>query len=148
MTLLLVVVQCHFIISNIFEGMFWFFIPVALVITNDIFAYICGFFWGRTPLIKLSPKKTVEGFIGGWVCTMICGVIFTEVARRIPYMLCPANRLTSSAWTFNASDCELNPIFEPKILNTGPWLSALLRWVSDNYHKYGNVVLTVHFALI
>ncbi|KAI8049666.1 phosphatidate cytidylyltransferase [Syncephalis plumigaleata] len=148
MTLLLVVVQCHFIINNIFEGMFWFFIPVALVITNDIFAYICGFFWGRTPLIKLSPKKTVEGFIGGWVCTMIWGIIFTEVTRRMPYMLCPANGLTSSAWTFNAADCELNPIFEPKILNTGPWLSALLRWLFINVREVPIAPIHWHVLLL
>ena len=30
-------------------------------------AYVFGFFFGRTPLIKLSPKKTWEGFIGGAV---------------------------------------------------------------------------------
>lgn len=61
MALYLIVVQAHFIMNNIFEGMIWFFIPVSLVITNDIFAYICGITFGRTQLIKLSPKKTVEG---------------------------------------------------------------------------------------
>src|SRR5690348_7467185 len=58
MTLLLVVCQSHFIINNIFEGLIWFFLPASLVIANDIWAYIFGFFMGRTPLIKLSPKKT------------------------------------------------------------------------------------------
>jgi CDP-diglyceride synthetase len=32
---------------------------------NDVYAYVFGRFWGKTPLIKLSPKKTWEGFIGG-----------------------------------------------------------------------------------
>ncbi|KAJ1503407.1 hypothetical protein HMI56_002165 [Coelomomyces lativittatus] len=75
MALLLIVVQSHAVINNIFEGLFWFFVPCSLVIVNDIFAYICGFFWGKTPLIKLSPKKTWEGFLGGAVCTMIFGFI-------------------------------------------------------------------------
>lgn len=61
MALYLIVVQGHFIMNNIFEGMIWFFLPVSLVITNDIWAYICGIAFGRTQLIKLSPKKTVEG---------------------------------------------------------------------------------------
>jgi len=61
MALYLIVVQAHFIMNNIFEGMIWFFLPVSLVITNDIFAYICGITFGRTQLIKISPKKTVEG---------------------------------------------------------------------------------------
>lgn len=48
-----------------------FLLPASLIVVNDIFAYICGFFFGRTPLIKLSPKKTWEGFIGASITTMI-----------------------------------------------------------------------------
>ena len=36
-------------------------LPTSLVIINDIMAYLFGFFFGRTPLIKISPKKTWEG---------------------------------------------------------------------------------------
>lgn len=109
--------------SLLFEGIIWFLMPTALVIINDIMAYLAGlplptcvlsvsaglvtingivaclaspkgapywvclgpparpptphrtctllagFFFGRTPLIKLSPKKTWEGFLGGCVGT-------------------------------------------------------------------------------
>ena len=41
-----------------------------MVIINDIMAYMFGFFMGRTPLIKISPKKTWEGFIGGGISTV------------------------------------------------------------------------------
>lgn len=64
--------------------------PVSLVVVNDIFAYFCGFFWGKTPLIKLSPKKTVEGFVGAFICTLIWGVLITQILIHMPYMLCPA----------------------------------------------------------
>ncbi|KAJ3275229.1 hypothetical protein HDV01_000955 [Terramyces sp. JEL0728] len=63
MALLLVVAQSHFIINNIFEGLIWFVLPCALVVCNDIMAYVSGFFLGKTPLIKISPKKTWEGWI-------------------------------------------------------------------------------------
>lgn len=33
-----------------------------------------GKLFGRTPLIKLSPKKTVEGFVGAFICTLIFGL--------------------------------------------------------------------------
>jgi phosphatidate cytidylyltransferase len=36
----------------------WFYLPVCLVIWNDVYAYVFGRVYGRTPLIKLSPKKT------------------------------------------------------------------------------------------
>ncbi|KAK7023450.1 phosphatidate cytidylyltransferase [Paramarasmius palmivorus] len=61
----------HFIVNNILEGLIWFWVPASLVICNDVFAYICGITLGRTPLIKLSPKKTVEGFVGAYWCTML-----------------------------------------------------------------------------
>jgi len=57
------------------ELYFRFILPVALVICNDIFAYIFGFFFGRTRLIALSPKKTWEGFIGGLLCTLVLGFL-------------------------------------------------------------------------
>jgi phosphatidate cytidylyltransferase len=87
MTLLLVVVQSTLMLHNIFAGLIWFLLPCLLVITNDIFGFISGFFFGRTPLIKLSPKKTWEGFIGAligtrgltfffFVCFCFCFVFF------------------------------------------------------------------------
>ena len=91
MALYLVVVQAHFIMNNIFEGLIWFFLPAALVITNDIFAYICGMTFGRTPLIKLSPKKTVEGFMGAWVFTIISGYVWVWLLTKSTYFTCPVN---------------------------------------------------------
>lgn len=98
MALYLIVVQAHFIMNNIFEGMIWFFLPASLVITNDIFAYICGITFGRTQLIKLSPKKTVEGFVGAWILTIVFGFAMTNVLMRSKYFICPVNvsRLLSS----------------------------------------------------
>lgn len=91
MALYLIVVQAHFIMNNVFEGMIWFFLPVSLVICNDIFAYIVGITVGRTQLIKLSPKKTVEGFVGAWVFTVIFGIGMTNVLMRYKYFICPVN---------------------------------------------------------
>lgn len=75
MTLLIVVTQSYLILQNMFEGLIWFIVPVSMIVCNDIMAYLCGFFFGRTPLIKLSPKKTWEGFIGGGILTVLLGMI-------------------------------------------------------------------------
>lgn len=74
-SLLIVVTQSYLIIENIFEGLIWFIVPVSMIICNDIMAYVFGFFFGKTPLIKLSPKKTWEGFIGGGISTVFFGVM-------------------------------------------------------------------------
>jgi len=103
------VVQAHFIMNNIFEGMIWFFLPVSLVITNDIFAYICGITFGRTQLIKISPKKTVEGFVGAWVMTVLFGMFMTNILMRYKYFICPVKDLGANIWT--GLECTPNPVF-------------------------------------
>lgn len=55
-----------------------FIVPVTMIILNDIWAYLFGFFFGRTPLIKVSPKKTWEGFIGGGIATVFFGALVRE----------------------------------------------------------------------
>ncbi|MCJ1351943.1 MAG: hypothetical protein MMC33_001927 [Icmadophila ericetorum] len=109
MALYLIIVQAHFVMNNIFEGMIWFFLPASLVITNDIFAYICGITFGRTQLIKLSPKKTVEGFVGAWVFTVIFGIGMTNVLMRYSYFICPVDDLGANFWT--GLQCNPNPVF-------------------------------------
>ncbi|XP_011895621.1 PREDICTED: phosphatidate cytidylyltransferase 1 isoform X2 [Cercocebus atys] len=84
-TLLITVTQSHLVIQNLFEGMIWFLVPISSVICNDITAYLFGFFFGRTPLIKLSPKKTWEGFIGGFFSTVVFG--FIERVSLYPFQI-------------------------------------------------------------
>jgi len=107
--LYLIVVQAHFVMNNIFEGMIWFLLPAILVIINDIMAYVCGITFGRTQLIKLSPKKTVEGFIGAWIFTVILGHFFANWLMRSTYFICPVNDLGANF--FSGLKCNINPVF-------------------------------------
>ena len=48
--------------------------PCAIVFSiwiNDTMAYLVGSFAGKTPLTKVSPKKTWEGTIGGAILCMV-----------------------------------------------------------------------------
>jgi phosphatidate cytidylyltransferase len=50
-----------------------------LIWVNDSFAYLVGKTLGRTKLFpKVSPKKTVEGSVGGFVFTMIAAYIMAR----------------------------------------------------------------------
>lgn len=42
MILLVVFIPTSFFVSNIFDGLIWFLLPCALVIINDISAYLTG----------------------------------------------------------------------------------------------------------
>ena len=60
-------------------GLIWFFMSAFNVAINDSGAYFVGKLLGKTPLYKLSPKKTVEGFLGGLVFTLVLGFLMLKV---------------------------------------------------------------------
>ncbi|CCH44925.1 Phosphatidate cytidylyltransferase [Wickerhamomyces ciferrii] len=121
MVLLLVVFQAHLIINNIFNGMIWFLLPVLLVITNDIFAYLCGITFGKTQLIAISPKKTVEGFVGAWIFTSIVGILLAKLLTNYDYLICPVTDLRENI--FSHVSCERNPIFVAQDFRIPPIIS-------------------------
>ncbi|WP_018629682.1 phosphatidate cytidylyltransferase [Niabella aurantiaca] len=58
-----------------------FFIPVLLIVAiwiNDTCAYLVGSMIGITPFSKISPKKTIEGTIGG---ALLCIAAITLVLQ-------------------------------------------------------------------
>lgn len=117
--LLIVVTQSYLIIMNIFEGIIWFIVPVSMIVCNDVMAYMFGFFFGKTPLIKLSPKKTWEGFIGGGFSTIVFGCMISHFLCQYQYFICPieyneiAGRMTM--------ECEPSYLFRQQeyTINTG-----------------------------
>ena len=76
---------------NSFEGIIWFLLPVSLIIFNDIMAYMFGFFFGRTRLIELSPKKTWEGFIGSALTTVLFGFLISSLLCKYDYFTRPVH---------------------------------------------------------
>lgn len=58
MAMFLAIYQSWYLIHTIYEGIFFYIVPSLLIISNDIFAYLFGYFFGKHPLIALSPKKT------------------------------------------------------------------------------------------
>ena len=50
-----------------------------LIWTNDTFAYIVGKSIGKHKLIeRISPKKTIEGFFGGMLFSIIAGILISK----------------------------------------------------------------------
>jgi phosphatidate cytidylyltransferase len=46
---------------------------IVLIATTDIFAMLVGTRIGRTPLTPISPRKTVEGAVGGLLFAVVAG---------------------------------------------------------------------------
>ena len=85
-----VLIQSSCFVGNVLEGLIWFVFLVAIVFLNDIAAYSSGSRCGRTPLIKISPKKTWEGFIGGFVITLIISPFAAAWMQRFRWLTCPS----------------------------------------------------------
>jgi len=66
-------------INNTNEIIYHKLIPCSIIFSiwiNDTMAYIVGSLIGKTPLSKISPKKTWEGTLGGIIlATFVAGVI-------------------------------------------------------------------------
>ncbi|ORX81872.1 phosphatidate cytidylyltransferase [Anaeromyces robustus] len=151
--ILFVVFQSHFLVNNILQGIIWFFLPVSLVIVNDIAAYVCGFFWGRTPLIQLSPKKTWEGFIGAFFMTMIWGIFFSLLLAQFDYFICPATDLHTNV--FSDFHCEPQPVFVPTAYKIPTLLADILSLVGIKFSSitvlpiiFHSIVLSIFASLI
>lgn len=65
------------LIRNGTDGATWIFLLVSLVFAGDIGAYYAGSYLGRHKLCPtISPKKTVEGSIGGLIANFVAGSFF------------------------------------------------------------------------
>ncbi|RHY13478.1 hypothetical protein DYB30_001915 [Aphanomyces astaci] len=135
--LLIIVAQSTFMISNMFAGLFWFLLPCSLIIVNDVFAYICGFFFGRTPLIpKLSPKKTWEGFLGALVVTILWSFGFSRFMLQFEMMMCPQVG-------FHLGDfkgCTPTDIYTPQVIAHFPFTVAPIQFHMVCFAVFASIV--------
>lgn len=112
--LLLVWCEVYSVSKTLKLGPVWVLLPIILVIINDSAAYFFGQLLGSTPLIKVSPKKTWEGFIGGFLATMVCSIFISKIFTRYPYMYCPDWTLARSI--FSNVTCDKDPLYVNRIV--------------------------------
>jgi len=63
-----------------FDGQVYVLIPIVIAFASDAGGYFAGYAFGRRKLIgKISPKKTVEGSIGGFAAALIFMLIYCLV---------------------------------------------------------------------
>lgn len=64
--------------------------PLIIIWVNDSFAYLVGKNFGKHKLLeRISPKKTIEGFLGGFVFSLIAGyllAIFSETLSVVIWL--------------------------------------------------------------
>ncbi|KAF4023346.1 hypothetical protein G4228_015197 [Cervus hanglu yarkandensis] len=124
-TLLIVVTQSHLVIHNLFEGMIWFIVPISCVICNDIMAYMFGFFFGRTPLIKLSYVMS------GYRC-FVCPVEYNN---------------DTNSFTV---DCEPSGLFRLQEYNIPGVIQSIIGWKTVRMYPFQihSIALSTFASLI
>ncbi|KAH0794171.1 Phosphatidate cytidylyltransferase [Histomonas meleagridis] len=87
-SVVLLVVPANLYVKVSRFSLFWFFNSVCAVALNDSCAYFCGRIFGHTPLIALSPKKTVEGFVGALFCCVAISFFLPILFSKFPFTYC------------------------------------------------------------
>jgi len=58
-------------------GIHWIFLLLLIVVAGDTGAYFTGRFLGRRKLCpSVSPKKTIEGAVGGLLCSVVFAIAY------------------------------------------------------------------------
>lgn len=83
-----VVLLSHlYLIRGLPDGMNWVFLTFILVWTTDTFAYLIGRLMGKHLLApQISPKKTIEGSLGGLSFCLISGILGWKIFGGAPLL--------------------------------------------------------------
>ncbi|OIR05033.1 phosphatidate cytidylyltransferase [mine drainage metagenome] len=82
-------------------GMIYPLIIIVSIWINDTMAYIVGSFIGKTPLSKISPKKTWEGTVGGVILSVtVIGLISYLITKNIDVNILIIALIAAVAGTF------------------------------------------------
>ncbi len=62
-------------------------ISCLIIVSSDIGSYYFGKTFGKKSLSPISPSKTVEGLIGGILCSISTGILFTYLFNWNNYLI-------------------------------------------------------------
>uniref|UniRef100_A0AC11EMJ7 CDP-diacylglycerol synthase 1 n=1 Tax=Ovis aries TaxID=9940 RepID=A0AC11EMJ7_SHEEP len=119
--------------------------------------YLAGFCMFVLSLVKkhyrlqfymLSPKKTWEGFIGGFFSTVIFGFIAAYLLSKYQYFVCPVE-YRSDVNSF-VTECEPSELFQLQSYSLPPFLKAVLRRESVSMYPFQihSIALSTFASLI
>jgi phosphatidate cytidylyltransferase len=126
MCVVILVLQMKTLVYNIYNGIFWFIFPFLCVVANDSGAYFAGISLGgkifkyrvaknkyqRITFLKLSPKKTWEGFIGAMSFTVLFGYYGSQYLGKIKYFGCAYNEIGQKTYE---TQCMNDELFQDQI---------------------------------
>lgn len=92
--ILFIVTGMHGLMSSMWYGRVWIGFPVLVVVINAFFSHAVNTISGETPMMRLNPLKTVEGYGVGIFATMIFTFFTLDFFTSELYYTQPINKLT------------------------------------------------------
>lgn len=92
--ILFIVTGMHGFLSSMWYGRVWIGFPVLVVVINAFAAHIVNIVSGETPMMRLNPLKTVEGYGVGIFATMIFTFFTLDFFTSELYYTQSVNKLT------------------------------------------------------
>ncbi|EAN31400.1 Cytidylyltransferase family protein [Theileria parva strain Muguga] len=136
-SVLYVVCEGLMVITNIYYGMVWFLCPHVMVAVNDVLAYLFGRFVGKRPLIVISPKKTVEGFLYSALATTFLTVLITPFLLNYKPLLCPTNHFNLRPFVWlHSTNCKLPGVYQIKKWELPELAAKLLKRTHLPYSEF------------
>ncbi|MBN2547347.1 MAG: phosphatidate cytidylyltransferase [Spirochaetes bacterium] len=111
---------------------------IVNVFSNDIFAYVFGMAFGRNNTLNLgaSPKKSIAGYIGGYLSTLVFVTFFYILFdKKVPILNNPLKILENS-WLFY----YIIPIFGGIVIPIGDLVESVFKR-SSNVKDSGTLIL-------
>lgn len=137
------------------HGYYWLLLALFLPWITDVFAYFSGVIWGKRKILpRISPKKTLEGFLGGMVGSMlVSSLVFITVMHGAE----PLRDSRLDNFIFGL----ITGLVISLVAQLGDWLaSSIKRWVriKDFSHllpghgglldRFDSVILTLPVSLV
>lgn len=111
------------ILTSIPDGFHWMLIGLISPWISDVFAYFSGSAFGRRKIVpRLSPKKTLEGCIGGLIGTMLVMMLYF-------WLFMQGRETVSNSLAENMVLAAVAGLMLSAASQMGDWLaSAIKRW--------------------
>ena len=69
------------------DGLIYLIFSILIPVATDTFAYFCGRFFGKHKLMPVtSPKKTIEGAVGGSLSALLLAVVAGLIYGQVNYV--------------------------------------------------------------
>ncbi len=70
--------------GTVLDGRWWLVYLIVVTKVTDAGAYFVGRLWGKHPLAPiLSPNKTIEGAIAGFLCAVLCSLFMSFLGSQV-----------------------------------------------------------------